>query len=131
MLQREQDRFVGGGVTGMQRGDDIHRPDFGIGDFRLRRNPCGREAAVLGDLLGGVDQFGRALPPRSPAPARRAEIKIVENEAQIGFARAQIGQHRLVFFFQDGVDRGLYQLRQMLHLFELAPANPRSARHCG
>src|ERR1700691_1951685 len=57
-----------------------------------------------------------------PPPPCRAEIEVVENEAQIGFARAQIGQNRLLFFFQNGVDRGLYQLRQMLHLFELAAA---------
>ena len=46
-----------------------------------------------------------------PAPPGRAEIKIVKNKPQIGFASAQIGQHRLLFFFQNGVDRGLYQLR--------------------
>jgi len=34
--------------------------------------------------------------------------------------RPQIGQHGLVFLRQRGIDRRFDQLRQMLHLFELA-----------
>ena len=97
MLEREQDRFVGRGVAGMQRGDDIHRPHFGFGDFAFDEIHAG-EAAFRGDLLGRGDQFGARFHRDHLAPPGRAEIKIVENKAQIGFARAQIGQHRLGLF---------------------------------
>ncbi len=104
----------------MQRRDDVHRAQRRLGNLAFDKIHAGK-AAFGGDLLRGFDQVGaRFHRNHPPAPGGR-EIQIIENEAQIGFARAQIGQHRLVFLSQHRVDGRLYQLRQMLHLFQLAP----------
>jgi hypothetical protein len=97
--QREQDGFVGGGVAGMQRGDDIDRAHLRVRDLALhkvhRSKPL--SAAIF---FRRLDQIGARL-HRDHTPATgSAQIKVVENKAEIGFARAQIGQHRLVFFLQ-------------------------------
>ena len=95
-------------------------PDCAVGDLAFDKFHAVK-AAFRRDLLGPWRSDRRALPPDDPAAPGRREIQVVENKAQIGFARAQIGQHRLVFFRQRRINRRLDQLRQMLHLFQLAP----------
>ena len=120
MLQGEQDRLIRRRVAGMQRGDDIDRPDLGLGDPAFDKIHA-REAAVGGDLPGRGNQVGARFHRQHPATACGREIQVIENKPQIGFARPQIGQHGLGLFRQRRVDGGPDQLRQMLHLLELAP----------
>ena len=121
MVQGEQNRLVGGGVAGVQRGDNIHRPGLSSRDAPFHKiHPL--EAAVGGNGLCRFDQIGAALDGNHPAPPGGRKIQIVEDKPKIGFARPQIGQHRLVFLHQHGVDGGADKLSQMLDLFELAAA---------
>ena len=72
-------------------------------------------------LLGGMAVYDlyAVLTPHGPLKARGAWAGRWAGGAG-GGARAQVGQHRLILLFQRGIDRGLYQLRQLLHLLELA-----------
>jgi hypothetical protein len=92
MAQAEQEGFVGGGVAGMQSGDDIHRAHISFRDFAMTRIPCGRRLLSSGDFRAVSIRSARASTPIYPAPPCGCEIQIVENKTQIGLARAQIGQ---------------------------------------
>ena len=67
MLQREQDGFVGGGVAGMQRGDDIDRAHFGFRDLAFDKIHAGK-AAFGRDLLAPWRSVRAALPPPITLP---------------------------------------------------------------
>src|ERR1700679_2236446 len=78
------------------------------------------EAAFKRDGLGCFDQIVPRLDRLDPASALLGEEQIVEHKTEIGFPRAEIGQHRLIVLRERRVERGPDQVRQMQDLFQLA-----------
>ncbi len=83
--------------------------------------PHAVEATLRRDALRGLDQIVSRLDGDDRAAPLFGEEQVVEHETEIGFPGAQIGQHRLGLRRERAVQRRLYQLRQVQHLFQLAP----------
>ena len=122
VAQREADRIVGGGVAGMQRRHHVgaavrqHRVGDAAGHERHAL-----EAAVAGQRLRAFDQLGAHVDTDDRAAPGRTDHEVVEDEAEIGLAGAEIGDHRVVALGQQRVDRRPQQLHEMQHLLQLAP----------
>ena len=121
MAQREADRVVCGGVAGMQRRHHVGAA-AGQRDLRdlARDERQAIEAAFLRQRLRALDQLGAHLDAHQRAVAGRPDRQVVEQEAEIGFAGAEIGQDRVRPLGQQCVERGPQQLHQMQHLLQLA-----------
>ena len=96
--KRETDRVVGGRIAGMQRGHDVDLfRQLGGGRWTLpptgSERTCARKPSRCGQLAGFVDQLLAgfdAVDVRLPSSV--LEEQVVQDEAQIGFSRAVVGQ---------------------------------------
>ena len=118
------DGVVGGGVAGVQGGDDVELIGQvgrlgGIGRAEVEKVHA-LKAQPGGKLAGALHQLGpRFYAPDAALPARLAP-QVIKHEAQIGLARAVVGQQRPAgscgqigqFLFDE--------LQQVIDLLELA-----------
>ena len=124
-FQAEGNGIVRGGVAGVQGSDDVELRGHEVG---LRGFGHGHvqelhpvKAQVGRQLLRGLHQWGAGFDAVDAAPAQVFEEQVVQDEAQVGLARAVVGQGDGVVvgaeFFQDGRN----ELVEVVHLLELAP----------
>jgi hypothetical protein len=128
LLQAEGDGVVGGGVAGVQRGDDVDaRGQFtglgGVGHAEVQEAHA-VEAQARGQLTRLLHQFGPGLDAVDMAGLQRLEVQVVDDEAEVGLARAVVGQReaalarlRCLQLLQDFFN----ELEQVVDLLELAP----------
>jgi len=129
---REHQRVVGGGVAGVQRGDDV-RACGGL--VRVRRARRAREShcrdragdqaksvvtEASGSRGGLFGQLGAGLDRGQRAAAGGAEDKLVEQCAEVALASAAIDDRRRRVASQHIVERGSQQADEMPDLLQLA-----------
>ena len=128
LVQREADRVVGGGVAGVQRGDDVDAPGqavrvdrFGhaeVLEAHARREPelVRQPARARHQLVARFDAVD--------APARRVllEEQVVQDETEVGLARAVVHQLQVGVLGQCFGQQRLDELVEVIDLLELAPA---------
>ena len=126
----EAQGVVGGGVAGVQRGDDV---DVGR-DLRRVERRCGVagvkahavEAEPGGKSLRFFDQFAALLDAVQGAAGgsvgKRAHEQVVENEAEVGLAGAVVDQCEAVALGEAFFEQRRDELVKVFDLLELAPA---------
>jgi len=122
MPEREADRLVGRGVAGVQRRDHVRAParEICFGDGALDEFHA-LEAAFARQRAGTLAKIGAGFDANDVPAPRRAENEVVENESEIGFSGAEIGDDGLVLLFQQRVQGGAQGLDEVHHLLQLAP----------
>jgi len=130
---REYERVVGRGVTGVQRGDDVRavcigvRVRVGIGLARddERSDRTGRDLeAILTKprrAVGrGLRQLGTGLDRGERSAAGRSDHELVEQGAEVALARAAVDDLRVAVARERVVDRRAEQADEVPNLLELA-----------
>src|SRR5262245_10303721 len=120
MAQCEQDGFIGCCVAGMERRDDV-----GAAARQCYPGDCARyelhspEIAFGGNALRCLDQVAARFDAIDQTSPLTSKIQIVENESEIGFSRAEVGQNRLRLLGKGPVECRFDQLPEMENLFQL------------
>lgn len=83
--------FVGGGVAGMERDDDVGARAVVIGNTALHEVEAG-EGVVLGDAVAEGDHVGAVLDAHHLRGAAHGGGEVVvEGEGEVAFAAAHVG----------------------------------------
>lgn len=122
--QAKGNRVVGGGVAGVQGGDDADawgqlRGLRGVGGSDVQKVHA-LKAELLGQCLRRSNQLGPGFNAVDVATRLGFEKQVVQDEAQVGLACAMVGQREgftALLFFEQRLD----ELVQVVHLLELAP----------
>ena len=109
----------------MQGGDDIELRGHEVGLRRFGHRHVqklhARKAQPRGQLLGRFHEGGACLDAVDRAPAQGFEKQVVQDEAQVGLARAVVGQGDGVVVGAEFFQEGRNELVEVVHLLELAP----------
>ena len=125
LLQTKRQGIVGRGVASVQGGDHVDAFGQGIAQCRFSDRQVQKSHAIkaqaLRQRLRRSHQFTACLDAINHAFAQGFEVQVVNDESQIRLACAVIGQGwaggRIGQFVQDFFD----ELKQVIHLLELAP----------
>ncbi|KFB72064.1 MAG: hypothetical protein AW09_002763 [Candidatus Accumulibacter phosphatis] len=126
LVEGEANRVVSGGVTGVQSGDDVHprgqlRRLDGVLDVQVQEGHA-RESESAGKAARVLDEFCARLDTVNVAIVPGAEEQIVEEEAEVGFARAVIDQRQDLATGDDLGEQRFDEMAEVMDLLELAPA---------
>ena len=79
------------------------------------------EAESLGQLARGVDQFGPGFDAVDVPPGAGLEVQVVEDETEVGLARAVVDEDWIFVVGVGLVEQRLDELVEVVDLFEFAP----------
>jgi hypothetical protein len=125
-VEGEADRVVGGGVAGVQRGDQVDLRGQrgrinGVLDAQVEEGHAG-EAQPAGQIARVVYQFRAGLDAVDVAVVPALEEQVVEDEAEVGLARAMVGQGQGAVDGDQLGEQWLDEMEQVIDLLQLAPA---------
>jgi len=119
-MQREADRVIGRRVAGMQR---RYHVGAALGQHRARdlaRHEAHAVEMTFGsELCALLHQLAAYVDADDAAMCGRPDHQVVEDEAQVGFTGAEIGDHGVLVFGQQPVERRAQQRHQVQHLLQL------------
>jgi hypothetical protein len=120
VAQGEADGVVARRVAGVKRAHHVDLAgEADIGDG-AGDEAHAVEAASQRQALGRLHQRTARFDGDDFALAFRTEDEVVEDEAQIGLAGAEVGENRRILPLEQAIERRAQQLHEVLHLLQLA-----------
>lgn len=123
--QGEANGVVGGGVAGVQGGDQVHPgrqfwSGDGFLDAQVEETHAGK-AEFFRQFPGFLHQFRPGFDAVDVALVPGLEEQVVEDEAQVGFAGAVIGDAVVLAVGGQFGEQGFDEVVEVVHLLQLAP----------